>query len=483
MTTWDEQIDEVRRQMTELQAARQQNEQIVASHSLSIEKTRNQLEKIMEQRGTASELVGEFITGIHEANPDNLLGWLLLDREGSVVMHNPAAQRLLLDSTHGQLSSENLCDGKTGFPLSDNELPWQFARQKGTASGITRLIVRRPDVSGELYLEMTALPLRSGNNIIAVWVLFIDATEAIKANEFISALYRRFEEYLSSVEGGHRDLQSLTQKLGMHASAVTAEPVNAEPSERTPTAVLIVDDIPVNQKLLAMQLKNTDVDIEFACDGHEAVEMCTKKKYALVFMDCDMPVLDGLEATAQIRSFEKRIGTHTPIVAMTSYDREGDRERCLAHGMDDYLVKGSGKAKVREILDHYIFGRMPESAPAEPSKPFRSTANEDELDMAWLEENFAGETQSIILLFLGTASALLNCMDFAFETKDAQAIRHFAYSLKGLFANFRLTLVARLAGQLSEDAANGLWPEASDLQQRLRRFVTSLKTHTDSVSR
>jgi CheY-like chemotaxis protein len=480
MTTWDDQIQEVRKQMADLQAAQQQNEQVVASHTKSVEQARTQLQKILQMQASAGDLIGDFISMMRSTNPDSPLGWLLLDSDGIVVVQNPAAQRLLLDSTNGQLSAENICDGRTGFPMAESELPWQQCIKGGTAPSVTRMIVRRPDIAGEVYLETTTLPLQKGKETIGAWVLFVDATEAVKAHEFIHNLYLRFEQYLSSVEGGHRDLQSLTEKLGMHASSVTAEAVTAEPSERSTTSVLIVDDIPVNQKLLAMQMKNSEVDIEFAMDGNEAVQLMQKKKYALVFMDCDMPVLDGLQATKEIRRFEDTIGTHTPIVAMTSYDREGDRERCLAHGMDDYLVKGAGKARVREIVDQYVFGRAPSPTISGQMETFRSSSSEDELDMEWLTENFGDETQGIILLFLGTASALLNCMEFAFETKDAQAIRHFAYSLKGLFANFKLTLVARLAGQMSEDTTNGLWPEAYDIHQRLRRFLGTLKQQVDA---
>ncbi|MBL8860641.1 MAG: response regulator [Planctomycetes bacterium] len=103
--------------------------------------------------------------------------------------------------------------------------------------------------------------------------------------------------------------------------------------------VLLVEDNPVNQKVAAKMLGRLGCAVDLAEDGAAAVERCRSADYALVLMDLSMPVMDGLEATRRIRQAEARSGRRVPIVALTANAMEGDRERCLGAGMDDYLAK------------------------------------------------------------------------------------------------------------------------------------------------
>ena len=91
-----------------------------------------------------------------------------------------------------------------------------------------------------------------------------------------------------------------------------------------------------------------------ASNGEEALQALALQHYALVLMDCQMPLLDGFEATRRIRDAERGSGRHLPVVAMTANAAEGDRERCLGAGMDDYLPKPIAREALAALLRHYL---------------------------------------------------------------------------------------------------------------------------------
>jgi len=111
--------------------------------------------------------------------------------------------------------------------------------------------------------------------------------------------------------------------------------------------VLLAEDNPVNQKLAVRLLEKQGHTIAVAADGKAAVEMVEHQPFDVVLMDVQMPEMDGFEATAAIREHEKASGHHIPIIAMTAHALKGDRERCLAAGMDGYISK---PFKVEELL-------------------------------------------------------------------------------------------------------------------------------------
>ena len=115
------------------------------------------------------------------------------------------------------------------------------------------------------------------------------------------------------------------------------------------TMLLIAEDNPNNQKLAVMQVRKLGYQAEAVADGHEALTAIGTGRYALVLMDCQMPEMDGFAATAAIRQREQ-LGQHLPIIAMTANAMAGDRERCLAAGMDDYLAKPIRLAELSAVL-------------------------------------------------------------------------------------------------------------------------------------
>ncbi|MCG8605454.1 response regulator, partial [bacterium] len=129
--------------------------------------------------------------------------------------------------------------------------------------------------------------------------------------------------------------------------------------ESEKTRVLVAEDNVVNQKIAAKMLKKLGCRVDIAGNGVEAVEMTELCPYHLVFMDCQMPEMDGFEATAEIRSREKN-GEHIPIVAITSYTVAEAQERCLSIGMDDFIHKPISKKVLHQRLERWVDSYMSE---------------------------------------------------------------------------------------------------------------------------
>ncbi|MDR3587721.1 MAG: response regulator [Desulfosporosinus sp.] len=119
--------------------------------------------------------------------------------------------------------------------------------------------------------------------------------------------------------------------------------------------ILLVEDMVSNQRLEMIMLKKLGYSVDLATNGKQAVEICNTEKYQIILMDCQMPVMDGYEATAQIRR-TSLMNRNTTVIAMTAHAMEGDREKCLEAGMDDYISKPITLAILEETLEKYLNG-------------------------------------------------------------------------------------------------------------------------------
>jgi two-component system sensor histidine kinase/response regulator len=123
---------------------------------------------------------------------------------------------------------------------------------------------------------------------------------------------------------------------------------------RAGVRILVAEDNAMNQRVVARMLDKMGYRADVAGNGREAVEALRRIPYAAVLMDCQMPEVDGFEATARIRDRERASGGHTPIIAVTASAMKGDRERCLEAGMDDYLGKPIRRQELEAVLERWI---------------------------------------------------------------------------------------------------------------------------------
>ena len=181
----------------------------------------------------------------------------------------------------------------------------------------------------------------------------------VKQSDLLSGIYKVMEGY---VREGSPETAAAESSPG-HASRAEDSPPPAEDSAtraqdsaahgQAAVKILLVEDNPVNQKVAAGILKKHGHQIQIAENGRQALTRLAENEFDIVLMDMQMPVMDGYEATAAIRKQESGSSAHIPIIAMTARALKGDRERCLAAGMDDYLSKPIRSAELLTIIARY----------------------------------------------------------------------------------------------------------------------------------
>jgi two-component system, sensor histidine kinase and response regulator len=204
--------------------------------------------------------------------------------------------------------------------------------------------------------------------------------------------------------------------------------------------VLMVEDNPVNLAVGVGFLESLGCEVETATNGIEALEHYRKGEFSLIFMDCQMPEMDGFQAAAEVRRRERERGRRTPIVALTASAVEGDREHCLASGMDDYLPKPYSRGQVIKILKSWLapaeFARAqiddsraaPEVATPKPSEPIDEKALA-ELDRVQIDGH-RDLTQRAIRLFLEKTPALLRSLEEGAANSDTMLLSSASHRLK-----------------------------------------------------
>jgi CheY-like chemotaxis protein len=127
-----------------------------------------------------------------------------------------------------------------------------------------------------------------------------------------------------------------------------------KPDRRSPAIVLVVEDSPVNRLVAGRVLERAGFRTQLVDDALQALEALDVQQFDAILMDCQMPGMDGYEATRELRRRESAGGRHTPVIAMTAHAMTGDRERCLDAGMDDYITKPVRSQVLVEVLQRWI---------------------------------------------------------------------------------------------------------------------------------
>jgi len=235
-----------------------------------------------------------------------------------------------------------------------------------------------------------------------------------------------------------RELYECLSLLGSAPAPLSPPRPAAMGSQRSSRArVLLVEDNEVNLELSRILLQLEGCDVTSATDGRQGVAAFRNGSFDMVFMDCQMPEMDGFEATAEIRAIEAESSCHTPIIAVTASAIEGDRERCLRAGMDDYLAKPVSRHAIQTMLARWRNDKARGSGQPATATEQYAAGNGAALSEAVLtglreleNESDGGLVQRLMSGFLHSSPELLNDLRRGSATRDADTIRVAAHTLK-----------------------------------------------------
>jgi signal transduction histidine kinase/CheY-like chemotaxis protein len=240
--------------------------------------------------------------------------------------------------------------------------------------------------------------------------------------------------------------------------------------------ILLAEDNPVNQALVVRHLQKRGHRVALASTGRDALAALQRDAFDVVLMDLQMPETDGMEATAAIRANEKATGGHIPIVALTAHAMAGDRERCLAAGMDGYLSK---PIQARELIEAVegVAGVAPRAGPGpEPQPPeienHTAVVADDILDRCLGGD--AALFDELTALFAEQSGQLIGQLQQALAGQDARQVERIAHTLKGSVGAFGAGEVLAAAAQLEELARRGDLAGARQALPALERALARL---------
>jgi PAS domain S-box-containing protein len=254
------------------------------------------------------------------------------------------------------------------------------------------------------------------------------------------------------------------------AAASGIAPARPDAPERIPLSaagatsrILIAEDNTVNQKVVLFMLQKLGLRADIAANGQEAVDAAARIPYDIILMDCQMPEMDGFEATAEIRRREREEGraTRTPIIAMTANAMPGDREKCLAEGMDDYLAKPVTADDIMAMLQRWL--PVHAAGTAVKNAPDDMAPDSPPVDLGRLQGIYKDNekaVQELLGIYLETTRELIAQLEQAIRLRDTKAAARLAHEIKGASAYIAAEQVLQLARSIEAAAKKAEWDNA-----------------------
>jgi CheY-like chemotaxis protein len=294
-------------------------------------------------------------------------------------------------------------------------------------------------------------------------------------------------------------LKSLIKSLEPLTSEKTLKPKLEGNSEGSPSAeairILVAEDVETNQKIAREMLQLLDFEVDIAADGLEAIDKFKSGSYTLIFMDCQMPNMDGFQATTMIREFEKSVNaTRTPILALTAGISERDREKCSEVGMDGYLTKPFSISELSQAISRFVYKEAGERSPRREKAPPENVIQLPVGDNAPLEifntkaignirevEKQTGKEllPSILLGFSDQMTAKISEMSVHLKNGNTKGLYTSAHAVKSMSANIGAEKVRIIAARLEKIGREGEVAltnyDILELQEAYKEFVAAFR--------
>ena len=367
-------------------------------------------------------------------------------------------------------------------------------------------------VAGVAGIEV-AREIRRRAGLDAVPIVLVSPIGQRRAPSEVSALERASE----ITHPLHRSqlLARLIELVAPGALDAVAAPATPEGRETLAgLSVLLAEDHPTNQKVALRMLARMDCRVATAVNGREAVAAVAAGPFDVVLMDIQMPEMDGFEAMADIRQLDAERGTRTVVIAMTAHAMEGNLQRCLDAGMDDFITKPVVARKLYEVLERWrplappepqvasVEGRLPSTSspgttrraaapgalgrataapapeaaapPAPEATPVLRAARID--DYCQGDEAFERE---LVQEFLRSLPGMLGALEAARDARDGTGLERAAHAIKGSARTMGAEAVAELAERIERVVRRGELPDA-ELFPALERAVPELRAALES---
>jgi two-component system sensor histidine kinase/response regulator len=379
----------------------------------------------------------------------------------------------------------------------------RIAAQNGDPYRLALLDMQMPEMDG----VMLSREIKSDLKIASTRLILMSSMGRRLTDEQMHAV--GIEEFLAKPIRGAQLLQSICAVLaattvnGLRRAASPAAPAPTVPVSPPPRSgpsgpqpkalrILVVEDQIVNQKLALLMLQKLGYRADAVADGREAVEAMTRSPYDIVFMDCQMPEMDGYQATHEIRKHEGD-RRHTVIIAMTAHALHGDREKCLDAGMDDYLSKPIRTKDLQDAIGRWtatVEKQRPQAAPTIAASSSTSAPVLDRATIALIrEQQSPGEADllsELAGLYLADLGTRLAQMHDAVARADDRLLATLAHALKGasgsLGALCIVELCARIEKQLAEGGIDGAGKIVADLEAESVRVREALQAEQAAPS-
>jgi signal transduction histidine kinase/CheY-like chemotaxis protein len=243
--------------------------------------------------------------------------------------------------------------------------------------------------------------------------------------------------------------------------------------------ILVAEDNLVNQTVIRHMLKNRGHLPTIVNNGREAVAALEAQAFDLVFMDVQMPEMDGLTATRTIRENERRTNLHIPIVAMTAHAMKGDKETCLAAGMDDYISKPATGEQVEQLISRIfsVRGQIPNQSACSAAP----AASWDSMEALQRVDGDAELLNELIQIFLAESPTQVEKLNRAIESGDVDAMQRATHTLKGELKYLGLTQAAEQAHALENMCRAGELQGVAELFRAFKSEMTAISTSMQRV--